>query len=160
MMKMRALLCAAAASTVVAAPQYLHLSLGATPAEMNVQWRLPGAGGKPTVQWGPSPSSLINSAPAGQTWSFADSSTGRSYAFALATMTGLTPGSTVYYRASDNTGAWSPVASFNATRASFSAADPLVIAWLGDMGLTNAQALERLNTDATAGVFDYIVDVG
>jgi hypothetical protein len=155
-----AVLLLAAAGTVLAAPQYLHLSLGATPSEMNVQWRLPAAGGTPTVQWGPSPSSLTSSAPAGQAWTFADSSTGRKYAFALATMTALTPGATVYYRVSDNTGAWSAVSSFVATRTDFSPAHPLVIGWLGDMGLTNAQALERLNADATAGVFDYIVDVG
>ena len=76
-------------------------------------------------------------------------------------MTGLTPGSTVYYQVGDAIDGVSDVLSFMATRSAAQlAAVPLKMAWIGDLGLTNGQALPYLQAEVAAGVYDHVTHVG
>ena len=143
----------------------------------------------PAVQWGPSAGSLTsNAAGASWNWADASTGRAYSEfrsdharhaahhrpadqlhscirahyprtAFNQATMTGLTPGATVFYRVGSADG-WSSVASFTATRTNFSEQAPLRIGWFGDLGVDNAQALDFIKDEAAKGVFDHVVHVG
>ena len=135
--------------------RYVHLSLSTDPTMMFVQWR--GGDAAPisdaTVQWGAAPGRLTQSSN-GTAWSFTDG--GRTYYLARATMSGLTPGQVTYYAV----GGDSTVYNFTATRAHFSEAAPLRLAWFGDLGWQNAQALPYLIQEAAAGAFDHFIHVG
>jgi phosphodiesterase/alkaline phosphatase D-like protein len=74
-------------------------------------------------------------------------------------MTGLTPGATVFYQIGSPDGV-SATTSFNATRTDYSPEAPLRIAWFGDLGVDNAQALPFIQAEAAQGVFDHVVHVG
>lgn len=143
---------------------YVTLGLSSDPTRMNVQWQTPTTGGvlgagTSTVQWGTSPRSLTSSS-AGYNWTFTDSSTGRAYSLHAASMTGLAPGATYFYRVGDALDGWSAVNNFRATRTDFSEAAPQVVAVIGDMGWTNAQALAYLETEVAQGNLDYVLHVG
>lgn len=73
-------------------------------------------------------------------------------------MTNLTPGATVFYTVGGPSNV-SSTHSFVATRVNFASA-PLRIAWIGDLGYANAQAVDFLSQEALAGVYDHIVHVG
>jgi hypothetical protein len=112
---------------------------------------------RPTFPPTPTPSPTTQSR-VGSNWTYVDTSSNRSYSFNLATMTGLLPGSTYYYRVGDPLDGWSSVSSFVATRtaAQASAAAPLVVGVLGDMGWTYAQALTYLQTEVAQGNLDFM----
>jgi len=154
-----ALACASGAAAARAV-SYAHLSLSSDPTRMHVQWTsAQGAvSGAPFVRWGASSGALTNSA-AGASWDWKDPSTGRPYTFNQATMTGLTPGATVFYQVGSPDGV-SETTSFNATRTDFSPEAPLRIAWSGDLGVDNAQALPFIQAEAAQGVYDHVVHVG
>jgi acid phosphatase type 7 len=138
----------------------VHLALLSDATQMNVQW-VTGPGeilgnGTSTVQWGPSPRSLPFST-LGYNWTYTFS--GRNYYFNAGVMTGLTPGQTYFYRVGDPIDGWSSVFSFQATRTDFSEA-PLRMAWLGDLGWSNAQSLPYLQTEAMEGNMDVFIHVG
>ncbi len=143
-----AALFAAAAS---AAPAHVHLALSSDTTRMFVQWASDSLPAAPVVQWGPTPA--LGRSAAGGAWSWADSSTRTVRFESNATMTGLTPGQQVFYRVGDAATGFSPVKSFNATRsrAQFSTAAPQVVAWIGDLGVANAQSLPYLAAEAATG---------
>jgi Purple acid Phosphatase, N-terminal domain len=139
----------------------VHLTMNDDRSKMSVQWRsdlgdILGQGTS-TVQYGLSPRNLDNSN-LGYNWTFMDPTTLRNYTMNIATMTGLVPGTSYFYRVGDPLDGWSPIFSFQATRTSFDEANPLKIAWYGDMGWTNAQALPYLQTDAY--MYDVMLHVG
>ena len=141
----------------------VHLALSSDPTRMFVSWMAaqgPASGGVAQVIWGTSRDALTSSAPATNvTWSDATSKSNRS--LFSATMTGLTPGSTVYYQVGDAIDGVSDVLSFMATRSAAQlAAVPLKMAWIGDLGLTNGQALPYLQAEVAAGVYDHVTHVG
>ena len=148
---------AAAASAQDDTSFFVHLALSSDPTRMFVSWRTNSSSAPASVAYGASPTALTQLA-TGQSWTFTDS-TSREYYLHRATLTGLAPGARVFYRAG---GAASAVSSFVATRAreQFSAAAPLRIAWLGDLGYTNGQALDYLLKEAAVGTFDHYVHVG
>ena len=154
-----ALACASGAAAARAV-SYNHLALSSDATAMHVQWTSAQGAvtGAPRVQWGATASGLTNSA-AGVSWDWKDPSTGRPYTFNQATMTGLAPGATVYYSVGSADG-MSAVTSFVATRTNFSTEAPLRIAWFGDLGVDNAQALSFIQAEAAQGVFDHVVHVG
>jgi hypothetical protein len=139
----------------------VHLALSSDPTAMHVQWTSAQGdvlgSGDSTAQWGASPRALTQTA-AGYNWSYTDPSTQRKYTFNAATMTGLTPGATVFYRVGSELDGWSAVNSFVATRAAaqFSEEAPLKIAWFGDLGWLYAQALPYLQTETAQGNFDHV----
>ena len=139
-MAARALAAAAAALAVASAARpvsFVHLAPDSDATVMHVQWAsVPGDKGAPTVQWGAAPGSLAQSQ-GGYSWGWSDA--GRSYQSNLATMTGLVPGSRVFYRVGSAQDGWSAVSNFTATRTAFSADAPLRIGWVGDLGYDNAQ---------------------
>lgn len=158
---MRAVLLSLAVATAAAlsaddAPFFVHLALSSDPTRMFVSWRTNSSTSPATVAWGSTPGALTSTAPA-TSWLFTDG--GRPYYFYQATMTGLAPGSKVYYAPAQAGGA---PRSFTATRsaAQFSEAAPLKIAWLGDLGYVNGQALDYLLKDAAKGTFDHYIHVG
>jgi len=71
---------------------------------------------------------------------------------------GLTPGAQVFYSA----GSSGVEHSFTATRSpsQFSESAPLRLAWFGDLGWQNAQALDYLVKDAAKGLYDAQIHVG
>ena len=145
-------LCAQAAQAAQA--YYVHLALSSDPTKMFVQWRTDDAASAATVSWGASPGSLAHSA-TGTAWAFTDG--GRTYNLRRATMSGLTPGALTFYTVGDS----AAVYNFSATRSEFAApAKPLTIAWFGDLGWQNAQALPYLVSEAAAGAFDHYIHVG
>ena len=148
---------AAAASAQDDTSFFVHLALSSDPTRMFVSWRTNSSSAPASVAYGASPTALTQLA-TGQSWTFTDS-TSREYYLHRATLTGLSPGARVYYRAG---GAASEVSSFLATRSppQFSEAAPLRIAWLGDLGYTNGQALDYLLKESAAGTFDHYVHVG
>lgn len=137
-------------------PYFTHLALSSDASKMHVSWRTNSSNSSLNVAWGLSPTSLTQGA-SGLAWTFTDS-TQRAYYLHRATLVGLTPGSRYFYRV----GGAGAVSSFLATRAreQFSTAAPLRIAWLGDLGYTNGQALSYLVKEAAAGTFDHYVHVG
>ena len=165
---LRALAAASALAALAAASRpvsNVHLALSSDATRMHVQWTsaqgdVLGAGDS-TVQWGASPRALTSSA-AGFNWTWVDSSTQRKYTANEATMTGLAPGATYFYRVGSVLDGWSGVNSFEATRtaAQISEAAPLRIGWFGDLGWLYAQALPYLQTEAAQGNFDHVVHVG
>lgn len=155
-----ALSCLACASLAAAAPavSFVHLAPDSDVTVMHVQWSSAvGAAGIPVVQWGRSPSALTGSQ-AGYSWVWKDG--GRTYQANLASMSGLQPGSRVFYRVGCDQDGWSTVNNFTAIRSadSYTSMAPLRIAWLGDMGAANAQALPYLLKEATS--FSFFIDVG
>jgi hypothetical protein len=159
---------AAALAPAAASRSVSHVHLGSVsdPTVMNVQWTSgPGdilGNGTSTVEWGPSPRDLQFTA-SGFNWTYVDAPNGnRTYTFNLATMTGLTPGATYFYRVGDPLDGWGAVNSFVATRdpASFTPDAPLRIALFGDLGWYYAQALPYLQTEAASGAMDLFVHVG
>jgi hypothetical protein len=149
------LLIAAQAAQATQEAYYAHLALSSDPTQMHVQWRTDDSASLPVVQYGTLPSSLSQSSN-GTAWSFTDG--GRTYYLRRATMTGLTPGALTYY----TVGASAEVLNFTATRtpAQISEGKPLRIAWFGDLGWQNAQALPYLVAEAAAGAFDHFIHVG
>jgi hypothetical protein len=138
---------------------HLHLALSSDPSRMYIQWTTTGP--QPAVvAWGTSPASLPSTF-TGNTWSFTDSQA-RTYYFANASMTGLSPGATYFYKVGDGASNWSPVKSFTATRSreQYTAENPLKVAWLGDLGYTNGQATPFLLAAAAAKEFDHFTHVG
>jgi len=135
----------------------VHLALSSDPTQMFVSWRTNSSAAPATVAFGSAPGALTNLA-SGASWTFTDT-TSRAYYLHRATLTGLSPGARVFYRAG---GAASAVSSFLATRSpsQFSDSAPLRIAWLGDLGYTNGQALDYLLKESAAGTFDHSVHVG
>jgi hypothetical protein len=122
-----------------------------------VQWRTAqGASGGGEVQFGAAPGALTSTARGGS-WAWKDVNTGTMRTESNATLTGLTPGAIVYYRVGSAADGFSAVASFVATRAAFSPAAPQRVAWIGDLGLANAQALPYLAKEAAAGVYDMVI---
>ena len=143
----------------------VHLALSSDPTRMFVQWTsaqgdVLGAGDS-TVQWGASPRALTSSA-AGSNFSYVDPSSSRKYTFNSATLTGLAPGATYFYRVGSELDGWSAVNNFVATRtaAQISPEAPLRIAWFGDLGWLYAQSLPYIQTEASQGAFDHVVHVG
>jgi phosphodiesterase/alkaline phosphatase D-like protein len=166
-MAARALSALAAAALAAASRPVsnVHLALSSDPTQMHVQWTsaqgdVLGAGDS-TVQWGASPRALTSSA-AGFNWTWVDSSTSRKYTANEATMAGLAPGSTYFFRVGSSLDGWSAVNSFVATRtaAQITPEAPLRIAWFGDLGWLYAQALPFLQTEVAQGAFDHVVHVG
>lgn len=128
---MRAAIILSALSAAAAAVSHVHLALSSDPTRMFVQWTTSSAlATENAATYGASPSSLTSVAQ-GNAWTFTDS-TGRNYYFHKATMTGLTPGATVYYNVGGASGT-SATTSFVATRTNYTDA-PLTIAWIGDLG--------------------------
>ncbi len=147
----------------------VHLALTRVAGTMRVGWTTAQGdvlgNGTSEVQWGWSPHALSQSA-WGTNWSWVDvanpSGLNRTYTHHLATMTGLDPGVTVYYRVGDALDGWSSVSSFVAPRDDYGlpGAAPLRVAVFGDMGWTNAQALPYLQTLAAGGDVDLMLDLG
>ena len=139
----------------------MHLGLSSDPSRLHVQWTVAqGAGAAAQgVQWGAAPGALTSSVAADRVWDWSDPSTGRVYTHATATLTALTPGATVYYRVGSADG-WSAVSRTAATRApaDFSAAAPLRVAWLGDLGVVNDQALPYLLNETDMDLFIHVGD--
>ena len=134
---------------------HVHLALSSDTSKMFVQWTTDAAAvAENTVMYGSSPSGLSQSA-YGTAWSFTDS-TGRIYFFHKATMTDLTPGTTVFYAVGGPSN-FSSTRSFVATRTNISSADPLRIAWIGDLGFANSQAMTYLLPEIENNHFDHIV---
>ena len=155
--RMRSLLLSLAAlRTTSAAVSAVHLGLSSDPTRLFVQWTYTAAGAAQSATYGETPSNL-NMTAAGSSWSWSDSNTGRTYHHAIATMTGLMPGAVFYYRVGGG-GDASPVLRAQATRAAaqFSTAAPLVIGWLGDLGVANAQALPYLVNETGLDLFIHV----
>jgi hypothetical protein len=133
---------------------YVHLALSSDPTKAYVQWRTDDVASPALVHYGATPGALTSSSN-GTSWTFTDS---RTYNLRMATLSGLTPGAKVYYSVGDN----ATVLSFTATRAraQFSEEAPLKIAFFGDLGWQNAQALPYLVEEAAAGAFDHFIHVG
>jgi hypothetical protein len=137
----------------------VHLGLSSDPSRLFVQWTLTGAGADTQrAEFGASPGSLTSTA-AARVWTWADASTGRQYTSAVATLDGLTPGAPFYYRVGSADG-WSAVTRSAATRApaDFSAAAPLRVGWLGDLGVVNDQALPYLLNETDLDLFIHVGD--
>jgi hypothetical protein len=115
----------------------IHLGAATDPTIMNVQWRsAPGdvlGNGSSTCEYGVSPRDLSESV-YGYNWTFTDPSSGTNRSLHAATVTGLVPGQTYFYRCGDALDGWSSVFSFVATRTDFHEAAPLRVGFLGDMG--------------------------
>ena len=165
-MSLRRLLAVTVASVALAARAVskVHLALSSDPTRMFVQWQSaqgPVNGGNPQVQWGSSSAALTHSAPASN-WTWADAASKSARTSNMATMTGLVPGTAVFYRVGDPVDGWSAVLRFVATRsaANITAGAPLTIAWIGDLGLTNGQALPYLSAEVAKGVYDVVTHVG
>ena len=151
-------LCLLPAVAVLAQDSFnVHLALSSDPTRMFVSWRSSASDSSAAVQWGSASGKLTESANA-SSWTFTDSSTGRAYFMHKATMTGLTPGAQVFYSA----GSSGVEHSFTATRSpsQFSESAPLRLAWFGDLGWQNAQALDYLVKDAAKGLYDAQIHVG
>lgn len=159
-MVLRALIAASLASLGLAARAVskVHLALSSDPSRMFVQWMSaqgPVNGGTPQVQWGTSSGALTNTA-AASNWTWIDAASQTARTNNIATLTGLVPAAVYYYRVGDPVDGWSAVLRFVATRsaANISTAKPLTIAWIGDLGLTNGQALPYLQAEVAKGVYD------
>lgn len=150
------LLSLAALRTTSAAVSAVHLGLSSDPTKLFVQWTFTSAAAAQSATYGVT-SSNLNMSAAGSSWSWSDSNSGRTYHHAIATMTGLTPGAVFYYRVGGG-GDASPVMRAQATRAAaqFSTAAPLVIGWLGDLGVANAQALPYLVNETGLDLFIHV----
>ena len=148
-------LCALPLAQAAQDAYYTHLALSSDPTVMYVQWRTDVAASAATVRWGAAPGALTQTS-TGTAWAFTDG--GRTYNLRRATMSGLAPGELVYY----SVGASAAVGNFTATRAPAQITEerPLKIAWFGDLGWQNAQALPYLVAEAAAGNFDHYVHVG
>ena len=153
-----ALIAASLSAAAAALPpiSHVHLALSSDPTAMHVQWTTNDArASENVVSYGASAGALSNTAN-GASWSFTDG--GRTYNLHRATMTGLTPGATVFYAVGGPSGV-STTSQFVATRTNYTV-DPLVIAWIGDLGYANAQADSYLQAEVLAGVYDHVVHVG
>lgn len=145
-------------------PYHVHLALSSDPTRMFVSWRTNVSTSSLQVAYGTT--SALSQTTTGTQWSFNDtapsgSTTGpRMYYFHKATMNGLAPGQKYFYQVGGENG--SAVLSFIATRSrdQFSEDNPLIVAFLGDMGYTDSQALAYLVSDAEAGSFDHYTHVG
>ena len=142
--------------TAAAAVSAVHLGLSSYATQLFVQWTLSGAPSNARVEYGASAGALTSTA-TGTAWSWTDSSSGRVYHHAMATLTGLTPGARFYYKAGDDA-AFSAVTAATATRApaQFSQDAPLRIGWLGDLGVANAQALPYLVNETGLDMFIHV----
>jgi len=167
-MQLLRLAAASAALALAAASRpvsFVHLALSSDPTQMHVQWQSAQGdvlgSGDSTAQWGPSPRALASAA-SGYNWTWTDSSTGTKRTSNAATMTGLSPGATYFYRVGSELDGWSAVSSFVATRsaAQITPENPLKIAWFGDLGWLYAQSLPYLQTEAAEGNMDHYVHVG
>ena len=140
----------------------VHLALSSDPTRMFVQWTSAQGdvlgSGDSTVEWGVSPRVLTSQA-AGYNFSYVDPSSSRKYSFNSATITGLAPGATYFYRVGSVLDGWSSVSSFVATRtaAQITPEAPLCIAWFGDLGWLYAQSLPYIQTEVSQGAFDHVV---
>jgi hypothetical protein len=144
---------------------HVHLALSSDPTQMHVQWtsvEAPASDAKAIVQFGLSAGGLTQSA-TGYSWTYLDAGQRRTYYFSQASMTGLSPGTTYYYRVGDGESTWSAVSSFTATRTAAQMAAPqrpLTIAFLGDLGYANGQATPFLVNASAAQQYDHYVHVG
>jgi phosphodiesterase/alkaline phosphatase D-like protein len=137
----------------------VHLGVSSDPSRLFVQWTLTGAGSDTQrAEYGATPGALTSTAPA-RVWTWADASTGRQYTSAVAELDALTPGAAFYYRVGSADG-WSAVTRSAATRApaDFSAAAPLRVGWLGDLGVVNDQALPYLLNETDLDLFIHVGD--
>ncbi len=145
-------------------PYNIHLALSTDPTRIFVSWRTNTSTSSLQVSYGLT--TALEQSTMGNQWSFNDtapsgSTTGtKMYYFKKATMTGLQPGQRYYYQVGGENG--SAILSFVATRSreQFSSESPLKVAFLGDLGFTDGQALDYLVNDAKAGVFDIYTHVG
>ena len=146
-------------------PYNIHLAISSDPTKLFVSWRTNVSTSSLQVSYGIT--TALKQSAIGSQWSFNDtapsgSTTGTSkmYYFKKATMTGLQPGQRYFYQVGGENG--SAILSFVATRSreQFSSESPLKVAFLGDMGFTDGQALDYLVADAKAGLFDVYTHVG
>jgi predicted phosphodiesterase len=114
---------------------------------------------EPTVEWGGSLRSLSQSA-VGKSWDWTEGS--RTHTSHAATMTGLTPGETYFYRVGSPVDGWSSVRPFVATRTGAELTEelPLRVLVLGDLGYDYAQSLTSVQTEAAKGVYDHLIHLG
>jgi phosphodiesterase/alkaline phosphatase D-like protein len=114
---------------------------------------------EPTVEWGGSLRSLSQSA-VGKSWDWTEGS--RTHTSHAATMTGLTPGETYFYRVGSPVDGWSSVRPFTATRTGAELTEelPLRVLVLGDLGYDYAQSLTSVQTEAAKGVYDHLIHLG
>lgn len=134
---------------------HVHLAMTSDATQLNLQWYSADGdvlgNGTSTVQYGLSPHKLDQTA-IGYNWTYTDTSSLRSYTFHGATLSGLTPGESYFYRVGDPLDGWSPVYSCEAVRtADQMVAEPMVVGVLGDMGWADAQALTYLQTEVAQG---------
>ena len=139
-------------------PEQRHLALTRRPAEMVVVWVTLEPTATHTVQWGP-------------TRTLGEESNGRNTTYAwfgwqgeihTATMTGLDPAVTYYYRVGDAAGGWSTVESFKTLASSAGGATPMRIGWIADMGWGNHSdgTIAQLTQLAAAGMIDLLIHPG
>ncbi|EGD76959.1 hypothetical protein PTSG_07301 [Salpingoeca rosetta] len=143
-------------------PEQIHLSITTDISEMVVMWSTLKATPHPVVQYGLSSDNLNMTANATTASYTSGGWQGHLY---TATMTGLRPKTTYYYRVGDPTvapdywmkPAWSQVPSLHfTTRTAPAATTPLTVAMIGDAGATDASMLSLAHI--TQRVVDKSID--
>jgi predicted MPP superfamily phosphohydrolase len=140
------------------APEQRHLSLSRRPSEMVVMWTTLQTTATHTVQWGLNASLGSSASGSASTYGWF----GWVGSLHKATMTGLSPATTYYYRVGDAAGGWSPVASFKTLGADVGGATPLRVAVVADMGWgrNSNNTIARLSQLARDGKIDMMVHPG
>uniref|UniRef100_A0A8D0KEW0 Purple acid phosphatase n=1 Tax=Salvator merianae TaxID=96440 RepID=A0A8D0KEW0_SALMN len=138
-------------------PEQVHLSYPGHPASMMVTWTTY----EPTesiVVFGPDPGETFSHVARGTTTRFADGGELGTVRFIhRVRLQGLVPGQRYTYRCGSQEG-WSRTYSFQALLNGTNWSPRFAV--FGDMGLTNPQALPRLQRETEMGLYDVVLHVG
>jgi len=154
------------------APEQIHLALGTSPTETNVQWAMMAAslqaGSDISVQYWPNVPSLFTAPaqctpfPVPTSWqvtgNFIRANISRTMTCCKATMTELNPNTLYNYRVGSSSTGWSKMFTFRSQ--SLPTTLPIRIGVLGDFGDTNGRSFPLLMHEANAGTLAAIIHLG
>jgi len=153
-----------AADIKIFTPEQIHIAIGSSPSEMNLQWSTIHGGDIKTassVEWGEDPNHMSNSVDGDSTIFVDGGEESYTQTHHLATMTGLSPSTKYYYQVGGPDSGFSDVLEF--TSAPDTGSDlkaPLRFGIWGDMGTANSQILSSVQKEVASGNFDMILHVG